>query len=122
MYVRFRRNNPARRGVRQLTAHKTTHCLRPTRAIVSQYLKNVSESAWRRYERLYRQILAKRFLGNRKLFDKLAAMARARDVFLGCYCPTKTNPNPDHCHTRLALKFMKEKYPDLDIDLKLVRN
>ena len=105
-----------------MTTHRTSHCLRPTAKIVNEYLKHVSEAAWSKYTKQYLPIVQARFEKDRRPFDKLAAMATARDVFLGCYCPTEKNPHPEHCHTYLALLFMKEKYPDLKIDLRLARN
>jgi hypothetical protein len=61
--------------------------------------------------------LETRFNRNRRLFDVLAALAEFNDVFLGCSCPTKKNPRLDHCHTYLALEFMGEKYPSVEIAL-----
>ena len=45
----------------------------------------------------------------------LAALASERDVYLGCNCPTKANPRVDRCHTALALRFMKERFPELEV-------
>ncbi|MBI4603154.1 MAG: hypothetical protein HY721_14440 [Planctomycetes bacterium] len=121
MYGRFPPDHPALNGIRQKTTFKTQHCLRPTKDLVDEYLAHVTEAAWRKYERLYFRILEARFLESREPFDKLAAVAGVKDLFLGCYCPTETNPDPDHCHTFLAVRFMKEKYPELEVDLNVVR-
>jgi hypothetical protein len=71
------------------------------------------EENWRRFESEYREFLTQRFAGDRVPFDRLAAVAREKDVYLGCNCPTKRNPDVRRCHTLPALRFMKAKYPDL---------
>jgi hypothetical protein len=42
-------------------------------------------------------------------------MAQFHDVWLGCNCPTAKNPDVRRCHTVLALQFMKERYPALEV-------
>ena len=60
--------------------------------------------------------------GKPKLLDRAREILRSKyysrrteEVYLGCSCPTKKNPNVNHCHTVLALRFMSEHYPALDI-------
>ena len=48
-------------------------------------------------------------------FRALADLARTEDVHLGCNCPTKKNPNVHHCHTVVALQFMKREFPTLAV-------
>lgn len=103
------------KGVRQDTRKHTKHPLRPTDAIVSAYLASPSDEAWRRFTKQYRCLLAERFANDRGAFDDLAELARTKDVYLGCNCPTQKNPNVHHCHTWLALEFFREHYPDLDV-------
>lgn len=103
------------KGVRQDTRMHTRHVLRPTAALVKRYLAAPGDEAWARFARAYRALLAERFAGERPAFDEIAALARAGDVHLGCSCPTKQNPSVKHCHTWLALEFMRERYPDLDV-------
>ena len=43
-------------------------------------------------------------------------MAKEKDVFLGCSCPTRKNPDVNRCHTVLALQFMKENFPELEVE------
>lgn len=47
--------------------------------------------------------------------DPFDGLARRPDVYLGCSCPTKTNPDVRRCHTWLALEFIRERCPDLDV-------
>jgi hypothetical protein len=103
------------RGIRQDTRKHTRHVLRPTAALVRDYLAAPSDAAWRRYAKAYRTLIAERFREDRSAFDELAALARTEDVYLGCSCPTKHNPDVRHCHTWLALEFMRAHYPDLDV-------
>lgn len=103
------------KGIRQDTRKHTKHVLRPTAAIVKAYLAKPTDAAWAKFAAQYRAILEERFAADRAPFDELARLARENDVFLGCSCPTKANPDVRHCHTWLALEFMRERYPDLDV-------
>lgn len=103
------------KGERQDTRKHTRHVLRPTAAIVSSYLAAPSEPAWHRFAKAYRALLAARFAEDRGPFDELAELARTHDVYLGCSCPTKHNPDVRRCHTWLALEFMRAHYPALDV-------
>ena len=104
-----------REGVRQDTRKHTRHCLRPDAEEVGLYLAAPSDAAWRRFERAYRARLRERFTADPDAFDALAELARERDVYLGCSCPTAKNPDVRRCHTALSLAFMQERYPDLDV-------
>ncbi|HVH97549.1 MAG TPA: hypothetical protein VM869_02520 [Enhygromyxa sp.] len=103
------------KGVRQDTRKHTRHVLRPSEAIVEAYLAAPSEAAWRRFAKDYRKLLAQRFAEDRRPFDQIAELARETDVWLGCNCPTKKNPNVEHCHTWLALEFFRKHYPELEV-------
>jgi len=104
------------RGIRQDTRKHTRHVLRPTVQMVERLLANASsEAQWQAYAKQYRALLAERLASDRKRFDALADLARKYDVLLGCNCPTARNPDVHHCHTVLALEFMKAHYPDLDV-------
>ena len=107
---------PLPNGVRQDTRKHTKHCLRPPEDIVTDYLANPTPSAWIRLEAEYLRILKRRYDENAQPFDELARLATADDVFIGCSCPTKKNPDMNRCHTNLALQFMKERYPDLRVE------
>jgi hypothetical protein len=103
-------------GVRQDTRKHTTHVLRPTPELVESVLGDQpTNAAWRAYPSAYRAILEERFAQDRAPFDHLARQAQFHDVYLGCNCPTKKQPDVQRCHTVLALAFMKERYPDLDV-------
>ena len=103
-------------GDRQDTRKHTSHVLRPTPELVAMVLAaGATEDAWRAYPVEYRALLEARFAADRRPFDRLANMARWHDVLLGCNCPTQKQPDVSRCHTVLALAFMKERYPDLDV-------
>ena len=102
-------------GVRIDTRKHTRHCLRPSIAMVTRYLDPVDEYAWEQFEADYWQLVTDRFAADPRPFDALAERACNEEVYLGCSCPTKKNPNVNHCHTVLALRFMSEHYPALDI-------
>lgn len=102
-------------GVRQDTRKHTRHVLRPTEDMVARYLAAPSDAAWKRFAKEYRALLATRFATERDAFDQLAELARAKNVYLGCSCPTVHNPDVRHCHTWLALEFFHAHYPDLDV-------
>lgn len=108
-------DDPLPDGVRMDTRKHTRHCLRPTAEIVQAYLSNPTEDNWRRFASEYRMLIASRFNADRTPFDNLYQLALTNDVFIGCSCPTKANPDVRHCHTVLALTFMQEQYPDLDV-------
>jgi len=103
------------RGIRQDTRKHTSHVLRPTATMVEDYLAAPSDAAWRKVVKQYRALLEERFAADRRPFDELAELARTSDVYLGCSCPTKKNPDVRHCHTWLALEFLRARYPDLDV-------
>lgn len=109
--------DPLPDGIRQDTRKHTRHILRPEAKMVTDYLRAPGEAAWRRFNRDYLALLDERFRTQRGAFDALASLAMENDVFLGCSCPTKRNPDPRHCHTFAALRFMKKKYPGLRVML-----
>jgi len=104
-------------GIRQDTRYTTHHIVRPTEDIVTDYLTTPTDAAWRKFKREYVAVLKQRFREDRKPFDELAALASTNDVYLGCSCPTAKNPTPGHCHTYLALAFMKKHYPRLKVEI-----
>lgn len=110
-------DDPLPKGIRQDTRKHTRHCLRPPGAAVNDYLANPNTQAWEKFAQSYRAVLKNRFREQRDDFDKLAELASEGDVYLGCSCPTRKNPDVRQCHTVLALKFMRSKYPDLSVVL-----
>jgi uncharacterized protein YeaO (DUF488 family) len=102
-------------GIRQDTRKHTHHVLRPTPEMVAAALGSGDAAAWHAFARAYRTLLEARFAADRTPFDDLAALARTADVYLGCSCPTKLNPDVRRCHTTLALAFLHERYPDLSV-------
>lgn len=106
---------PLPRGVRQDTRRHTRHVLRPDARAVSAYLDDPRDANWRAFEKSYVATLESRFKTDRDSFDNLAKLAEDTDVYIGCSCPTKRNPDPAYCHTMLALGFMKKKYPQLTV-------
>ncbi len=102
-------------GVRQDTRKHTRHCLRPAAEMVERYLSRPTPEAWKEFERGYLELIERRFREDREPFDDLAQLARETDVYLGCSCPTKKNPDVRRCHTALALRFMRRRYPEVDV-------
>ncbi|MHC5025105.1 MAG: DUF488 family protein, N3 subclade [Planctomycetota bacterium] len=108
-------DDPLPNGVRMDTRRHTRHCLRPPAALVDAYLAAPSDAAWATFAEAYRRALAERFETDPKPFEDLATLASSEDVAIGCSCPTRQNPLVARCHTVLALRFMKERFPDLDV-------
>lgn len=107
--------DPLPEGVRQDTRKHTAHLLRPTEALVAGLLQDDSEASYARFSRSYRELLEQRYDAERTRFDELAALARRSDVYLGCNCPTRRQPDVRRCHTVIALRFLRERYPDLHV-------
>jgi hypothetical protein len=103
-------------GVRQDTRKHTRHCLRPPAQIVAEYLAEPTSSSWEKFAAEYLRNLDDRYKADATPFDNLAELSTAEDVYLGCSCPTVKNPDVGHCHTVLALGFMKQHYPALDVE------
>lgn len=110
-------DDPLPDGVRQDTRKHTKHFLRPDAAEVEALLATPTAAGFARFRRAYLERLAQRFKTDRAAFDELAELARREPVYLGCNCPTQKQPDVRHCHTALALQFMKKHYPDLDVRL-----
>jgi hypothetical protein len=104
---------PLPKGIRQDTRKHTRHLLRPETEQVRRLLADPSEQAFRHFRDAYLELLEKRFRDDRAPFDALSELARSSDVFLGCNCPTRQQPEVRRCHTYLALGFFHERYPDL---------
>lgn len=111
-------DDPLPDGIRQDTRKHTRHCIAPDKEMVEQILDNPSDpKRWETFSKRYNALLVKRFKERRAEFDALAEQAQLTDLYFGCSCPTGNNPDPLHCHTVLALKFMQEKYPALTVVL-----
>ena len=108
-------NEPLPDGTRVDTRKHTRHFLRPEAKMVERVLADGSAAAWRAFRVGYLALLQKRFDGDRTPFDELAQSAKSGDVFLGCSCPSRANPDVARCHTVLALRFMKRKYRSLRV-------
>ncbi|MCG8449243.1 MAG: hypothetical protein MI725_06660 [Pirellulales bacterium] len=108
-------HEPLPDGIRQDTRKHTRHFLRPSEKIVTDYLAQGTAAAWEKFSAAYLRILQKRFQENRADFEELAQLADRQDVYLGCSCPTAKNPDVNHCHTVLALRFMQEHFPELTV-------
>lgn len=102
-----------REGERQDTRKHTKHPLRPTPALVADALGGAID--WDTFADRYRALVDQRRVSDPAPYDQLTALARRHDVFLGCSCPTKAQPDVRRCHTFLALERMKRWYPDLDV-------
>ena len=108
-------SDPLPAGTRMDTRKHTRHVLRPTPSIVNAYLSAPSEDTWNKFRQIYNSMLEERYAADPQPFIALAETAIGTDVFLGCNCPTKTNPSVFHCHTVLALEFMKSKFANIAV-------
>jgi hypothetical protein len=106
--------DPLPEGGRVDVRKHTHHVLSPNPESVIAFLEDPSDASFRRFSADYRRLLAARFAERRAEFDALAAAASEGDVHIGCNCPTAKNP-VGHCHTVIALHFMKKKYPKLRV-------
>ncbi|WP_199188797.1 MULTISPECIES: hypothetical protein [Pirellulaceae] len=82
---------------------------------MESYLAAPTETAFSAFQASYLELLSTRWNDDRSDFDQLANLAREQDVFLGCSCPTQKNPDVRHCHTWMALQFMAQHFPDLEV-------
>jgi hypothetical protein len=98
----------------------TKHVLAPEPRAVEAFLEDPSAGGYRRFAAEYRKLLAARYKSRRGEFDALAADAVDEAVYIGCNCPTAKNPI-EHCHTVLALQFMKKKYPKVRVVMPSLR-
>jgi hypothetical protein len=109
--------DPLPEGHRIDTRKHTKHFLRPEAAWVEELLDDPNPQAFKRFAERYEQELERRFRHDPAPFDALAKEALTDHVYIGCNCPTAKNPDVKHCHTVLALRFMKKHYPKLKIEL-----
>lgn len=110
-------NDPLPDGKRVDTRKHTQHCLRPDGREVLALLADLNAESYAKFKQAYTSLLEQRFQADRAPFDALAAQAREHDVYLGCSCPSAANPEVMRCHTVLALRFMKKKYPKLEVQV-----
>ncbi len=111
-------DDPLPSGVRIDVRKHTRHVLAPEADMVEALLQDRSDPArLKAFAREYEALLTRRGRTNVEAFDELAALARANDVYIGCSCPTASQPDVMRCHTVLALRFMQTRYPDLDVHM-----
>ncbi|MEO8181185.1 MAG: hypothetical protein ABI895_20295 [Deltaproteobacteria bacterium] len=108
-------DEPLPDGQRQDTRKHTRHILRPSAELVARFLAQPSEPAFAAFRAGYLRLLEERFRQDRGPFDALRDAARSTDVFLGCNCPTAKQPDVRRCHTYLALGFLAQRYPELQV-------
>jgi len=109
-------DDPLPDGRRVDVRKHTTHVLAPEAAMVERFLVDTTDpERIARFETDYVALLETRFAEDRGPFDALAAEARGGDVYLGCSCPTQSQPDVRRCHTVLALRFMKRRYRALSV-------
>lgn len=118
-YTMYRRRppdaGPLPEGIRKDTRWRTSHILRPDQQMVEQFLASPDAAGWQKFREAYLELLADRLAADRAPFAELARQASQEDVYLGCNCPTRKNPDVRHCHTWLALEFMRQEFPSLDV-------
>lgn len=108
---------PLPTGVREDTRKHTRHPLRPSAELVAAFFADPSERGFLEFRKGYLALLADRFETERERFDRLAERASRQAVYIGCNCPTARQPDVRRCHTSLALEFMAQKYPELEVIL-----
>jgi hypothetical protein len=114
-------SSPLPNGRRIDTRKHTRHFLRPEAASVEALIENPDARSFARFAKEYRATLTARFAADRRLFDALAELAAREDVYIGCNCPTSFNPDVGRCHTTLALEFMTQRYPKLEVQMPVAR-
>ena len=121
-YTMYRGKPPAGKslpeGIRQDTRKHTRHVLRPPEDLVVAFLNGDGAFTWDEFRDQYLDLLETRLADDSSKFEELAELAHSNDVYLGCSCPTKKNPDVNRCHTVLALQFMKRKFPGLKIEFQ----
>lgn len=111
-------DEPLPRGVRLDIRKHIHHVLSPEPAMVDALLADPDDDTRAAaFERDYLALLERRFAADPTVFHALAERAHSEDVYLGCSCPTKRQPNVHRCHTVLALGFLARRFPDLDVRL-----
>jgi len=113
--VRGRTATELPKGCRLDVRKHVRHALSPDAEAVTEVLAKNTVAAHAAFAKRYRALLRERFAADRAPFDALAELARRGDVYLGCSCPTQKQPDVSRCHTVLALRFMRQHYPELDI-------
>jgi len=109
------RDEPLPDGQRQDTRKHTRHILRPSAELVARFLAQPSEAAFAAFRAGYLRLLEERFREDSSPFDALRDVALSTDLFLGCNCPTAKQPDVRRCHTYLALGFLAQRYPELQV-------
>ena len=77
--------------------------LAPTKEILDEYKKH--KGSWEEYERRFLALMA-----IRKVEEKLDTGIFAVPTVLLC-----SEPTPDHCHRRLVLEYLQQKWSNLTI-------
>jgi uncharacterized protein (DUF488 family) len=77
--------------------------LAPTKEMLDDYKKR--KGSWEEYEHRFRTLMA-----DRHIEKKLERSALAVPTALLC-----SEPTPDHCHRRLVLEYLRDKWSELTI-------
>lgn len=77
--------------------------LAPSKEILDYYKKNKGD--WEEYERMFIKLLAER-----RIEEKIGPDLFAVPTVLLC-----SEPTAEHCHRRLVLEYLKNKWGDMDI-------
>jgi hypothetical protein len=107
---------PLPNGLRRDTRKHTRHCLRPSAELVNQFLGQPSSASRKDFATEYWRTLIARYEEDPAPFDRPAKLASKDEIYIGCSCPTKKNPEVDYCHTVLALRLIAGNYPELDVE------
>ena len=91
--------------LREICAAEYRHepLLAPTKEMLNDYKKH--KGTWEEYEHRFLALMA-----DRKVEEKLDAGIFAVPTVLLC-----SEPTPDHCHRRLVLEYLQQKWSNLTI-------
>ncbi|MGF1465589.1 MAG: hypothetical protein ACFCGT_05605 [Sandaracinaceae bacterium] len=92
------------------------HVLAPDPHDVAAYLVDPADPArFAAFRAAYLRRLEERYEATPDAFVEIAERARRHDVYLGCSCPTRKQPDVSRCHTVLALRFFAQRFEDLEV-------
>lgn len=109
-------DDPLPEGQRTDIRKHVDHPLSPEPEMVERLLADPDDpERAARFARDYDALLERRFAADPEPFEDIAERARAGDVYLGCSCPTRRQPDVNRCHTVRALRFFADRFDDLEV-------
>jgi uncharacterized protein (DUF488 family) len=101
----FTKRNDLQYFLREICCVEYVHepLLAPTKAMLDEYKKR--KGSWEEYRGRFLALMADRHIEER--FDKSSL---STPTVLLC-----SEPTPEHCHRRLVLEYLRDKWPELTI-------